>query len=275
MKRCVLAPLGALLVVLSAAACGGSKPTAAAPSKAEPVSKGMSKDDQARCEFRGRADRDVSEGSAPGALTPNIRRVYQIVGEGSDKRKVLICREVDTNLDGVKDVVRTFNEKGEPLHEESDSNYDGKVDSWITFANGRVGMQAVDANADGKPDLWKYYTNGKLSRVQKDSNADGKPDVWEIYAMGHLERRGVDTDYDGHVDRWDRDEMARLTTETRDSESKGSSNADGGASSSSAKSEPESAASPTSDAGAAPKGKAGKAPASSGTAAARDAGSSN
>jgi hypothetical protein len=40
------------------------------------------------------------------------------VGEGNDRRRVLVCREVDTNLDGVKDVIRTFNEKGEAVREE-------------------------------------------------------------------------------------------------------------------------------------------------------------
>ena len=47
---------------------------------------------------------------------------------------VIICREIDTNLDGVKDIVRTYNEKGESLHEQADTNYDGRIDTWITFA---------------------------------------------------------------------------------------------------------------------------------------------
>ena len=51
-----------------------------------------------------------------------------------DRHEVLMCREIDTNLDGMKDVVRTFNEKGEPLHEEADTNYDGRIDDWINFA---------------------------------------------------------------------------------------------------------------------------------------------
>ena len=206
-----------ILVLMVASACGSSKPKAAAPSQSTNLQQTLSKDDQARCEFKGRTDRDVSEATATGALRPNIRRVYQLIGEGGDMHKVLICREVDTNLDGVKDVVRTFNEKGEPLHEEADSDYDGKVDTWITFANGRVGKEVLDTNGDGKPDVWKFYTNGKLSRIQRDTNGDGNPDVWEIYANGHLERRGVDTNFDGHVDRWDRDELAQRTTETRES----------------------------------------------------------
>ena len=40
--------------------------------------------------------------------------------QGADRQRILVCREIDTNLDGIKDVVRTFNEKGEALREEAD-----------------------------------------------------------------------------------------------------------------------------------------------------------
>ena len=49
------------------------------------------------------------------------RRVYSIVGEGEDRKKLLLCREVDTNLDGAKDVMRTYTDKGEPLNELAES----------------------------------------------------------------------------------------------------------------------------------------------------------
>ncbi len=208
----IAAAVTANLLILG---CGGSskRPT---PQSEHGRLVGFSSDDKARCDFKGRPDRDVSEGTAPGAAAPNIRRVYQMVGEGSDRRKVLVCREVDTNLDGVKDVVRTFNDKGETLREEADGDYNGKIDTWITYANGRITKQILDLNSDGKPDEWKFYTNGKLARIQRDTNGDGQADVWEIYARGQLERLGVDTDFDGHVDRWDRDEMARVATTTRE-----------------------------------------------------------
>ena len=88
------------------------------------------------CDWKGHADREVSETAGPGFIQPNVRRVYQIVGTGEDRHKVLICREIDTNFDGVKDVVRRYNDKGESISEEADSNYDGKIDTWITFVEG-------------------------------------------------------------------------------------------------------------------------------------------
>lgn len=186
--------------------CGGSEPvnkTAAAPQK---EIKGIEGDDKSRCDYKGRADREVNEVPGPGATEPNIRRVFGIIGEGEQRRKVLLCREVDTNLDGMKDVVRTYTDKGEALNELADSNYDGKVDTWIQFSRGRIAKVQIDRNGDGRPDETRHYVNGKLVRAERDTNGDGKPDVWEIYEDGRLQRMGVDLDYDGHVDRWDRDE---------------------------------------------------------------------
>jgi hypothetical protein len=164
--------------------------------------------DGARCEFKGRVDREVSESVGTGALQPSIRRVFRIVGEGEQRRRILICREVDTNLDGVKDLVRRYNEQGEAVEEQADSNYDGRLDTWIRFSKGRIAQVDIDLNGDDSPDETRYYVHGKLSRVQRDTNHDGKPDIWEIYAAGHLERMGVDVDHDGRVDRWNRDEVS-------------------------------------------------------------------
>jgi hypothetical protein len=182
---------------------------------------GVAGDDTSRCEYRGRADREAKESAGLGSIRPNIRRVFALVGEGDDHRRVLLCREVDTNLDGRKDVVRTFNDKGESLRELADSDYDGKIDTWVTFARGRMAKVELDTNHDGRPDEWRFYVQGKLARLQRDTNSDGKPDVWETYEDGSLKRMGFDVDFDGHVDRWDRDEVAErvaLERELQDEE---------------------------------------------------------
>lgn len=190
--------------------CGGGNevglpPQAATQKEGQPS--GMASDDQSRCDYKGRADREATQSSGPGSIAQNIRRVYALVGEGEERRRVLICREVDTNLDGIKDVVRTYNERGEALRETADSDFDGKVDTWVTFSRGKIAKVAVDHTKSGKPDEIRVYMNGKLSRVQRDANADGKVDTWEIYDDGKLQRAGVDLDRDGRVDRWDRDEI--------------------------------------------------------------------
>jgi hypothetical protein len=190
--------------------CGGGTeagppPQAAVQKDIHPI--GLTGDDQSRCDFKGRGDREATESAGPGSIAQNIRRVYAILGEGEERRRVLICREVDTNLDGIKDVVRTYNERGEALRETADTDYDGKVDTWVTFTRGKIAKVAVDHNKTGKPDEIRVYMNGKLSRVQRDANGDGKIDTWEIYDDGKLQRAGIDLDSDGRVDRWDRDEI--------------------------------------------------------------------
>lgn len=202
--------LGTFPVVLSIALLGGACGSEAKPKVNAPLRQvaGVPADDQSRCDFQGRSDREVSESTGPNALAPNIRRVFGIVGEGEERHRVLLCREVDTNSDGAKDIVRTFNDRGEPLTELADADYDGKIDTWISFTRGRVSKMQIDSQGRGHPDETRFYVGAKLSRAQRDTNHDGKPDVWEIYDEGKLQRVGVDVDFDGQVDRWDRDEIA-------------------------------------------------------------------
>jgi hypothetical protein len=209
---------GALVLAASCGAflaCGGGNP-AAAPAKIVGGATEASKwpaDDRTLCDWKNHPEVEVSETEGPGAIKPNVRRVYKDLGEGDNRHKVLICREIDTNLDGIKDVVRLFNAKGEATKENADTNYDGKLDSWAIYVNGRMSEEDLDTNYDGAADVWKYYLDGKLSRIKRDRNFDGKPDVWEIYTNGHLTRMGLDDTFDGHVDRWDRDDTVRSEDE--------------------------------------------------------------
>jgi hypothetical protein len=196
--------------------CGGGAAAQTPAKMSDKQVSGVAADDASRCDYKGRADREVQEVRGPGAQQPNIRRVFSIVGEGEDRKKVLLCREVDTNLDGAKDVMRTYTDKGEPLNELADTNFDGKVDTWITFSRGRIAKVQLDKSGRGQPEEVKFYVGGKLARAQRDTNKDGKPDQWEIYDEGRLQRLGVDLDFDGRVDRWDRDEIALRDIEAKE-----------------------------------------------------------
>jgi hypothetical protein len=214
------------------ASCGGTPPPKAAksaPGGSHDPSHWPA-DDRSMCDsfvhWKSSPNLEVSETVGPGSFKPNIRRVFKIVGERDARHTVLLCREIDTNVDGIKDVVRTFNEKGEPLHEEADSNYDGKVDDWINFTAGVIEEEDVDSTyTAGRPNVWKFYVNGQLSRVRRNTHcASGKPDNWEIYYKNKLERVGVDLGCDGHIDRWDRDAQLMAQEEAQSVEI-----ADGGA----------------------------------------------
>jgi hypothetical protein len=214
---------GALALALTTAACGGGDKqvpigtgtTAVTPGGSHDPSKWPA-DDRTLCDWRGKPEVEVAETAGPGALKPNVRRVYKMEGEGDARHKTLVCREIDTNLDGIKDVVRTFNAKGEALKEQADRDYNGKPDVWLSFVDGRISEEDLDTNGDGKPDVWKFYIDGQLNRIRRDRNFDGNPDQWEIYTKGRLERIGVDESFDGHVDRWDRDEAMKYAQDEAD-----------------------------------------------------------
>jgi hypothetical protein len=202
----------ALLVIASLFACGGpSVPIARAPQiKAQQREDGTIIDDKALCkglkdkngQLLKDTDIEVSETAGPGAVQPNVRRVFRVFGKGPRARKILICREVDTNLDGFKDVVRTYDSEGQSKEERADTNYDGRIDTWNLFAKGRLAEVRLDRNHDTRPDEWKIYVSGKLSRIKRDSDFNGEPDIWEMYRNGRLERMGIDKTADRRVDQW-------------------------------------------------------------------------
>jgi hypothetical protein len=204
-------PMGVAASLLAFVACGGGAPPRATAPGGSRDARMWPADDRSLCQtfvhWKSNPQLDVTETVGPGSVKPNVRRVYKLIGERDDRHSVLVCREIDTNLDGIKDVVRTFNEKGEPLHEEADTNYDGKIDDWVNFAGGRLEEEDVDTTlSTGRPNVWKFYVNGELSRIRRNTHCpSGKADVWEIYYRNRLERVGNDVSCDGHVDRWDRD----------------------------------------------------------------------
>jgi hypothetical protein len=208
-------------LLLALAGCSNSVQAAFnSPVQGQPVKRlaDGSIDDQTKCEWRGRQDRDVVETAGPGSVMPNVRRVFAVVGQGQDRQRILVCREIDTNLDGSKDVVRKYNDKGDALFEEADTNHDGRIDTWLSFSKGRIIEEKTDRNYDGNADEWKYFSSGRITRAKRDTNNDGKPDIWEMYSAttGALERMGVDVDADERVDRWDYDTDVRRAREDKE-----------------------------------------------------------
>jgi hypothetical protein len=82
-----------------------------------------------------------------------------------------------------------------------DRNYDGKPDYEVRYdAQNRKVSEKLDFNYDGRMDDFYYYQEGRLVRQEIDTNFDGAVDVWVfldgVYVLGY-ER---DTDFDGTVD---------------------------------------------------------------------------
>ncbi len=165
-------------------------------------------DDQGRCSGEG-AGREVSEYDTSGDEYADVRKVFLVIGEGRLARLVLICREADLNGDGIKDVVRYYDDEGRPQREESDRNFDGRMDQVTTFEEGRILRVETDTVGDGRIDTKVFYENGRPSRAERDLNGrstatEWQPDRWEYFEDGQMVRMGTDLDGDGRVDRWDR-----------------------------------------------------------------------
>jgi hypothetical protein len=166
--------------------------------------------DGGRCVPDG-AGYEVTEYDTSGDNTPDVRKLFRTMGEGSLARLVLVCREADLNGDGRKDIVRLYSEEGRPTREEADRDFDGRIDEVTHFTNGRVSLQEIDTSGNGVIDTKIFYENGQPERAERDmanrsSASEWRPDRWEYYDDGRTVRIGTDINGDGKVDRWDRDE---------------------------------------------------------------------
>ncbi len=192
------------LLGIAFTACGEPAQQARAPEEYE-VRGIVEGADVSRCDTDVDAAQVMTKSASLGVPGENIERVYDITIAREGAPRVLRCRRVDTDLDGIVDLIRTYDENGEPHGEQADANLDGRVDTWLRFSRGYVIEQRRDHNADGRPDELRIYSGGRLSRVRKDRDYDGRVDTWEVYDGTRLHRRGVDVDGDGRVDRWERD----------------------------------------------------------------------
>jgi len=89
----------ALIAGLSAAGCGASASSQTQAKMSDKQVAGVTADDASRCDWKGRADREVEEVRGPGAKQPNIRRVFAIVGEARiEKRSCSAARSTPTSM---------------------------------------------------------------------------------------------------------------------------------------------------------------------------------
>jgi hypothetical protein len=178
------------LVVL-VAACGGSTGSQGRPNTPE----GSRGGDEALASCEGGSGRRETGLDVNGDGTPDVRRVY----EGNTE----MCREVDLNFDGRKDVFHYFDERGQRVRLEDDLDFDGRIDQITFYRGGGVSRRELDTNFDNRFDTWEYFENGRIARTERDTNADRRVDYWERYADGRTVQIQYDEDGDGRADRTD------------------------------------------------------------------------
>jgi hypothetical protein len=209
--------LGLVLVLAGCASSAGN--TRRVARRATPMQTATSREDHSRCD-QNLPGRTATEYDTNGDGVPDVRKVYQVLGDTQERHSVLICREADLNHDGTKDIYRFYTEEGRTLREEEDRNFDGRVDVITFYENGEVVKREEDSNGDGQVDVRVYFRDHRPFRaereIQHDNSPDFHPDYWEFYnSQGHVVRIGWDYDHDGRADRWDRvDRVAPMRTAT-------------------------------------------------------------
>jgi antitoxin component YwqK of YwqJK toxin-antitoxin module len=106
----------------------------------------------------------------------------------------------DADNDGFKEVITLFKD-GKACRQTEDRNQDGKPDITIFF-NAKEEKQRVesDTNLNGRIDTWEYYKDGRLLRVEKDEEGNGKISLKIFYKNEQKYRLIRDKDGDGRFE---------------------------------------------------------------------------
>ncbi len=181
-------------LVLSALACGGSE-TEEDLNLAE-LGIGFERDDDGNLV----QSKDVNKDGET-----DVQHIYEEIPDPDDpsvKTMRRLRKYVDVNFDGSFNLVRHYNEDGEVMREEVDSDLDGKFDAINHIDNGKILRKEILDPETGEIIAVRYYDNGELLRVEKDLSGDSKIDYWEYYERGILDRIGRDLNADGRADSW-------------------------------------------------------------------------
>lgn len=202
---------GVVALVLLSVACGTQNNNSQRRMVARRVSRidtPQSREDRSRCDAN-RPGRTMSEYDTNSDGVPDVRKVYEVVGEGPEAHPTLICREVDLDHDGTKDMFRFYNSEGRTVREDEDRDFDGRIDVISYFDRGEVVRREMDTNRDGQVDMRIFYREHRPYRAERELNnnnsPDFRPDYWEYYDnRGNIVRMGWDYNGDERADQWDR-----------------------------------------------------------------------
>jgi len=103
---------------------------------------------------------------------------------------------------GTAIVVEEYDRRGNIVLSKEAKDGSSKLNlTWYYDQEGNGVRAEQDTNGDGKVDTWYYYNNGQIARVEEDRNKDGRPDLWDVYdASGRVVVRKQDLDFDGTPD---------------------------------------------------------------------------
>ena len=168
---------------------------------------------------RGRADREASETAGPGAVQPNVRRVYQMVGTGESMPQ-------GAHLPRDRHQPRRRQGRRPHLQREGREPPRGgrhqlrrphrHLDHLLGGPPRRRRSSTPTSTASPTSGSTTSAASSRASSATRTTTAS--PTAGSSTRDGKLERMGVDVDFDGHVDRWDHDELARARRGSRQRE---------------------------------------------------------
>jgi hypothetical protein len=143
-----------------------------------------------------------------------------------DMKTNAVIRDVlDRNQDGVADRIITYEGFGGARTEETDTDFDGKVDRWDTFGPEGQRLRSATASNGTRPDRVATYDRaGILRQVEVDADGDGRFERTQLYEAGKLAEIRIDSDGDGKIDRIQDFRKGYLSTEDFDTDEDGTPN---------------------------------------------------
>ena len=132
-----------------------------------------------------------------------IEPVTIMAGSWKNEETIQVTRGVlDADRDGVPEQIRFFDPDSMLLLRlEQDSNFDGNLDIWNTYTEGKLTARVRDTSGDGNADVWERYKDDRMTHRTIDRDHDGIADAFYIYGGGILVEERHDANNDGIVDR--------------------------------------------------------------------------
>jgi hypothetical protein len=110
----------------------------------------------------------------------------------------------DINGDGVPDLWIYYSplRTSEIVRQEEASHFDGRVDTWSYFKEGRLVRREVDTKGKGAADTFHYYENNEIVREERDENGNGDVSFRAMYQNGRRAKIEEATSGRGKIDHW-------------------------------------------------------------------------